>query len=80
MPHLQKNSTAKVRPLILLALCAAFVGCNSNTPSQSDASSNSNEQLPPVVATVNDRPISTKLYEMYLKNGRDALSLDQNSE
>ncbi|MDQ3816708.1 MAG: peptidylprolyl isomerase [Acidobacteriota bacterium] len=80
MPHLLKISTAKVRPLVLLALCCAVVGCKSNTPPQSEASSNSGEQLPPIVATVNDRPISTKLYEMYLKNGRDALNLDQNSE
>src|SRR5437588_515032 len=80
MPHLLKISIAKARPIILLAFCIALVGCGGGTSSQSNASSNANEQLPPVVATVNDRPIPTKLYEMYLKNGRDALGLDQNSD
>jgi len=80
MRHLLKICIAKACFLMLLAFCAALVGCNSSTSSQSNASSNAGEQLPPVVATVNDRPIPTKLYEMYLKNGRDALGLDQNSE
>lgn len=80
MSYLFQTSAGKLRFIILLTFCIALVGCNSNTSSQSNASSNSSEQLPPVVATVNDRPIPTKLYEMYLKNGRDALSLDQNSE
>jgi len=57
-----------------------LVGCGGGTSSQSNTSSNANEQLPPVVATVNDRAIPTKLYEMYLKNGREALTLDPNSE
>jgi parvulin-like peptidyl-prolyl isomerase len=33
-----------------------------------------------MVATVNDRPISTKLYEMYLKNGREELGFDPGTE
>ena len=80
MPHLLKISIAKARPIILLAFCVALVGCGGGTSSQSNTSSNVVEQLPPVVATVNDRAIPTKLYEMYLKNGRDALGLDQNSD
>lgn len=61
-----------------LILCAVLTGCGDSSLSQSNA--NTTPQLPPVVATVNDRQISTKLYEMYLKNGRDALKLDPNTE
>lgn len=80
MPRLLKIFTAKVSALMLLAFCAALVGCGGGTSSQSNASSNANEHLPPIVATVNDRPVPTKFYEMYLKNGRDALGLSENSE
>ena len=41
---------------------------------------NSDGALPPVVATVNGQEISTKLYEMYLKNGKEALALDPNTD
>jgi len=68
MSHLFKISLLKIRAAILLVFCLAFVSCTSNAPS------------PPVVATVNDRPIPTKLYEMYLKNGRAELGLDPNTE
>ena len=53
------------------------MGCTSNTSSQSNANTT---QLPPIVATVNNRPIPTKLYEMYLKNGREELGLDPKTE
>jgi parvulin-like peptidyl-prolyl isomerase len=33
-----------------------------------------------VVAAVNDRTISTKLYEMYLKNGQEALGIDASTD
>lgn len=36
--------------------------------------------LPPVVATVNGQDISTRVYEMYLKNGREELGLDETKE
>ena len=68
---------AKPRSLLLLLLltfCVALTGCAASTQSQSNASANT--QLPTVVATVNDRPIPAKLYEMYLKNGREELGLD----
>lgn len=66
------------RAVITLALCVIFTGCaGSNTASQSNANE---AQLPPVVATVNDHAISTKLYEMYLKNGREELGLDPKTE
>ncbi|HKQ99229.1 MAG TPA: peptidylprolyl isomerase [Pyrinomonadaceae bacterium] len=61
---------------LALALCFVFVGCAS-TSSPSGAGT---AQLPPVVATVNDRPIQTKFYEMYLKNGRQELGLDDKTE
>src|SRR4051794_30744705 len=58
---------------IALALCLIFSGCAAGTSSQSST-------LPPVVATVNGREIPTKLYEMYLKNGREELGLDPATE
>jgi parvulin-like peptidyl-prolyl isomerase len=79
MSPLLQVSISKLRAIILLAFCLVSSGCASNAPSQSNAAPNA-EGLPPVVATVNDRPISTKLYEMYLKNGRDELGLDLNTE
>src|SRR5215210_100921 len=62
------------RILFLLTLCLLFSSCASNdSPTREGA-------LPPVVATVNGQEISTKLYEMYLKNGTEALALDPNTE
>jgi hypothetical protein len=46
----------------------------------SQDNSNTNAALNEPVATVNGKPIPAKIYEMYLKNGRDALELDPNSE
>lgn len=77
MKHPGKLLTAQARVLIVLALCLVLVGCAGNTSSQSNANTT---ELPPVVATVNDRPLLTKLYEMYLKNGREALGLDPKTE
>jgi peptidyl-prolyl cis-trans isomerase C len=70
---------ARLRAACALALCLIVAGCtaSNNTSSQSNANTT---LLPPVVATVNDRPISTKLYEMYLKNGREELGLDPKTE
>ena len=76
--HLFQNSAATLRAIVLLSFCLALTACASSTQSQSNASSSA--QLPAVVATVNDRPIQMKLYEMYLKNGRDELGLDPNTE
>ena len=66
---------SKLRESIALALCLIFAGCTADTASQSNADS-----LPPVVATVDGREIPTKLYEMYLKNGREELGLDPATE
>ena len=69
---------AKIRVAVLLASLAVLTGCAANT-SSSQANANTAE-LPPVVATVNDHPISTKLYLMYLKTGQDELGLDPNTD
>jgi parvulin-like peptidyl-prolyl isomerase len=63
---------AKVRLVLTITLGVSLSACSTSAPSQS----NSSVSLPPVVATVNGRPISTRLYEMYLKNGRSELGLD----
>lgn len=65
--------------MLLLALSlAALVSCRESAPSQTANANNSS--LPPVVATANGRPIQTRLYEMYLKNGQEALGIDLTSE
>jgi parvulin-like peptidyl-prolyl isomerase len=51
-----------------------LVSCTSTT------STNGNQALPPVMASVNGQPIPTRLYEMYLKNGREALGIDPNTD
>jgi parvulin-like peptidyl-prolyl isomerase len=73
MSRLSQSFAVTIRAAVVLALCVALTTCAGNTPSQSNANT---AQLPPVVATINDRPVSTKLYEMYLKNGREELELD----
>jgi parvulin-like peptidyl-prolyl isomerase len=77
MQHLFPTLANKLRAAITLALCLISLACNSNTSSQSNANTS---ELPPIVATVNDRSIPTKLYEMYLKNGREELGLDPKTE
>ena len=59
-----------IRSFLLLTLCLLFSSCASNDSQQTKTSDGA---LPPVVATVNGQEISTKLYEMYLKNGKEAL-------
>jgi peptidyl-prolyl cis-trans isomerase C len=66
----------KLRIATAVALATLLVACTSNAPSQSSSVTT----LPLVVATVNGRPISSNLYEMYLKNGRAELGLDSNTE
>jgi parvulin-like peptidyl-prolyl isomerase len=77
MKHITKNLTAHTGIALLLALTLLQMGCASNTSSQSNANAGA---LPPIVATVNDRAIPTRLYEMYLKNGREELGLDPKTE
>jgi peptidyl-prolyl cis-trans isomerase C len=67
----------KIQAFILLVSGVFLAGCAGNTASQSNANTTA---LPATVATVNDRPISTRLYEMYLKNGREELGLDPKTE
>src|SRR3954465_3405919 len=79
MSDIFRTSMMKLRAIIFLSCCIALTAaCAGNSQSQSNAASNT--QLPPVVATINERPIQTKLYEMYLKNGREELGLDPKTE
>ncbi|HEX5705705.1 MAG TPA: peptidylprolyl isomerase [Pyrinomonadaceae bacterium] len=62
-----------------LALAVALAACsgdasNANTNATSAASSSA------AIATVGGRPVSAKLYEMYLKNGREELGLSEATE
>ena len=60
-----------------LAFCLILSGCAAGTSSQSNANAGA---LPAVIATVNGREVPTKLYEMYLRNGREELGLDPATE
>jgi parvulin-like peptidyl-prolyl isomerase len=73
-----KDRTGAVWLMLALLLSVALVSCQKSTPSQTGNGTDSG--LPPVVATVNGRPIQTRLYEMYLKNGREALGIDVGTE
>jgi parvulin-like peptidyl-prolyl isomerase len=76
MQPLCKNRV--VPRLVVALLILSLAACQKSAPSQT---SNANAQaLPPVVASVNGRSIQTKLYEMYLKNGRDALGIEMDKE
>ncbi|HEX5702137.1 MAG TPA: peptidylprolyl isomerase [Pyrinomonadaceae bacterium] len=66
-----------MRIFFLLTLCLLYSSCASNDALQTKTSDGS---LPPVVATVNGQEISTKFYEMYLKNGKEALALDPSTD
>lgn len=67
------------RPRVLFLLTLSFL-CASCASSDSSQTKTNEAVLPPVVATVNGQEISTKLYEMYLKNGKEALALDPNTD
>lgn len=61
--------------VILLALCVLSGGCKASSNPQPNANAS-----PSVVATVNGRPVSAKLYEMYLKNGREELGINPSTD
>src|SRR3712207_723648 len=60
--------------LVTIVLLALLAGCKVS-PGTGAANS-----TPAVVAAVNDRTISTRFYEMYLKNGQEALGLDASTD
>ena len=57
---------------LLLASCAAETAQKSPAPSPPAADD--------PVATVNGRHVSAKVYEMFVRNGREALGLDENTD
>lgn len=67
-------SSARVTLVFVVVLVCA--GC-AKSERASDANASS---LPPVVATVNEREIPTKLYQMFLRNGREELGLNEATE
>lgn len=58
-----------------LALLLLLAGCRAAPQSSSQTA-----DLPPYIATVNGHPISTKFYEMYLKNGQESLGIDPTTD
>jgi foldase protein PrsA len=68
----------RLRSATTLAVCAMVTGCTTKAPPQTNL--NAVSALPPVVAIVNGRSIPTKLYEMYLRSGTEALEIDPESE
>ena len=61
-----------------LAFCVVVLACTTKAPTHSNL--NAADALPAVVAIVNGHSIPTKLYEMYLRNGTEALEINTNSE
>jgi parvulin-like peptidyl-prolyl isomerase len=76
--QLSLRNNNRLRWATALALCAVASGCTSQAPTQ--ANLNAAAALPPVVAIVNGHSIPTNLYQMYLKNGREALEIDPGSD
>jgi parvulin-like peptidyl-prolyl isomerase len=68
----------RLRSATTLAVCAVVIGCTTKAPPQTNL--NAVSALPPVVAIVNGHSIPTKLYEMYLRSGSEALEIDPESE
>jgi peptidyl-prolyl cis-trans isomerase C len=62
--------------LTFCALATLFASCAKDA---ADNSANNAQPTPPgaVVATVDGRAIPAKLYEMFLRNGREALGIDE---
>ena len=58
----------------MTALALTVIACGSR------AGTTVHSALPAVLATVNDQPIPTKLFDMYLKNGSAALELDPDTD
>ncbi|HVQ40362.1 MAG TPA: peptidylprolyl isomerase [Pyrinomonadaceae bacterium] len=74
-PQRLQRLAKKLRLATVIVLGAMVVACSCNTPSQSSSTTTSG-----IVATVDRSPISSKLYDMYLKNGRAELGLDPNTD
>lgn len=68
--------SVKTRRAALALACVLALGACAGGGRESGAGG----ELPPVVATVNGHEIPTKLYEMYVKNGREALGLSDATE
>jgi len=76
--HLQnKNPRHLLHRVMAFLLLSLLCGCKAAPESNQTAR---DAGLPPVVAMVGDRAISTKLYEMYLKNGQAELGIDPSTE
>jgi parvulin-like peptidyl-prolyl isomerase len=68
----------RLRSAAALAFCAVLIGCTIKAPPQTNL--NAVAALPPVVAIVNGQSIPTKIYEMYLRSGSEALEIDADSD
>jgi peptidyl-prolyl cis-trans isomerase C len=77
MPHQCQRFSRQLHTITLLLCCTVLVACTSSAPSSNRNSLPANTV---VVATVNGRAIPANLYEMYVKNGREALALDPDTQ
>lgn len=71
-----KNSLTLRRLLSVCALATLFASCAKNA-TQTQTNSQPPAAAEAVVATVDGRAIPAKLYEMFLRNGREALGIDE---
>ena len=75
---LSERNKNRLRCTTALAICVVVIGCTTRAPTHSNF--NAAATLPPVVAIVNGHSIPTTLYEMYLRNGTEALEIHPDSE
>jgi parvulin-like peptidyl-prolyl isomerase len=77
MPLSTRRPAHKFIAAITLALLILSVACTKNYPTEPTATTNAPDEI---IATVNERPVSRKLYEMFLQNGREALGINTTTE
>jgi parvulin-like peptidyl-prolyl isomerase len=70
----------RARGLALLVCALLAAACVVRGQQQQAASGGASKTSGAVVATVEGREISARLFEMYLKNGREGLGLDERTE
>ncbi|HEX8129669.1 MAG TPA: peptidylprolyl isomerase [Pyrinomonadaceae bacterium] len=62
------------------ALLVLSLSCAKNEPAAPHTATATADATDEAIATVNDRPVSRKLYEMFLRNGREALGINPDTE
>lgn len=80
MPRPLRASTFKSAPGLLLACALLLAACAGRGPQAAGGRAQSRQSRGAAVAAVGEREIPAGLFEMYLKNGREGLGLDEATE